>query len=62
MAVIRLMAEPGAIELLMPVDWPEPFGLAMIEAIGCGTPVVAFDRGSVPEVVDEGITGFVVQD
>ena len=52
----------GAIGLLMPVDWPEPFGLAMIEAMACGTPVVAFDHGSIPEVVDEGVTGFVVQD
>ncbi len=52
----------GAIGLLMPVDWPEPFGLAMIEAMACGTPVVAFNRGSIPEIVDEGVTGFVVQD
>ena len=43
-----------AIGLLMPVDWPEPFGLAMIEAMACGTPVIAFNRGSVPEVVDQG--------
>lgn len=46
--------------LLFPIDWPEPFGLAMIEAMACGTPVVAYHHGSVPEVVDEGITGFVV--
>ena len=52
----------GAVGLLMPVDWPEPFGLTMIEAMACGTPVVAFGRGSIPEVVDEGVTGFVVQD
>ncbi len=52
----------GAVGLLMPVDWPEPFGLAMIEAMACGTPVVAFDRGSIPEIVDDGVTGFVVQD
>jgi glycosyltransferase involved in cell wall biosynthesis len=50
----------GAIALLAPVDWPEPFGLAMIEAMACGTPVIAFDRGSIPEVVDDGMTGFVV--
>jgi glycosyltransferase involved in cell wall biosynthesis len=46
--------------LLFPIDWPEPFGLVMIEAMACGTPVVAFDRGSVPEVIDDGVTGFVV--
>jgi glycosyltransferase involved in cell wall biosynthesis len=46
--------------LLMPVDWPEPFGLVMIEAMACGTPVIAWKCGSVPEVVDPGVTGFVV--
>lgn len=46
--------------LIFPIDWPEPFGLAMIEAMACGTPVVAYRHGSVPEVVDEGVTGFVV--
>jgi glycosyltransferase involved in cell wall biosynthesis len=50
----------GAIALLFPIDWPEPFGLAMIEAMACGTPVIAFRCGSVPEVIDPGITGFVV--
>jgi glycosyltransferase involved in cell wall biosynthesis len=48
--------------LLFPIDWPEPFGLAMIEAMACGTPVVAYRCGSVPEVVDEGVTGFIVND
>ncbi len=52
----------GAIVLLVPIDWPEPFGLVMIEAMACGTPVIAFNRGSVPEVVDEGLTGFIVED
>jgi glycosyltransferase involved in cell wall biosynthesis len=52
----------GAIVLLVPIDWPEPFGLVMIEAMACGTPVIAFNRGSVPEVVDDGVTGFVVED
>jgi glycosyltransferase involved in cell wall biosynthesis len=47
-----------AYALLFPIDWPEPFGLAMIEAMACGTPVVAFRRGSVAEVIDEGVTGF----
>jgi len=52
----------GAIALLDPIDWPEPFGLVMIEAMACGTPVIAFNRGSVPEVVDDGLTGFIVED
>jgi len=52
----------GAVALLTPIDWPEPFGLVMIEAMACGTPVIAFNRGSVPEVVDHGLTGFIVQD
>ncbi len=46
--------------LLMPIDWPEPFGLVMIEAMACGTPVIAYDRGSVPEIIDEGVTGCIV--
>ena len=50
----------NAYALVFPIDWPEPFGLAMIEAMACGTPVVAFRRGSVPEVVDEGVSGFIV--
>src|ERR1700685_4463052 len=52
----------GAIGLLVPIDWPEPFGLVMIEAMACGTPVIAYNRGSVPEVIDEGLTGFIVED
>jgi glycosyltransferase involved in cell wall biosynthesis len=51
----------NATALLFPIDWPEPFGLAMIEAMSCGTPVIAFRRGSVPEIVDEGVTGFIVE-
>jgi glycosyltransferase involved in cell wall biosynthesis len=50
----------GALALLFPIDWPEPFGLALIEAMACGTPVLAFRRGSVPEIVDEGVTGYIV--
>ena len=50
----------GAAALLFPIDWPEPFGLVMIESMACGTPVIAYRRGSVPEVIDEGETGFVV--
>ena len=50
----------NAIALLFPIDWPEPFGLAMIEAMACGTPVIAWPCGSVPEVVDEGVTGYIV--
>ena len=47
--------------LLFPVQWPEPFGLVMIEAMACGTPVIAFRQGAVPEVLEEGLTGFVVE-
>jgi glycosyltransferase involved in cell wall biosynthesis len=46
--------------LLFPIDWPEPFGIVMIEALACGVPVVAFRGGSVPEIIDHGVTGFVV--
>jgi glycosyltransferase involved in cell wall biosynthesis len=52
----------GAIALLVPIDWPEPFGLVMIEAMACGTPVIAFNRGSAPEVIEDGVTGFIVED
>ena len=52
----------AAIGLLLPIDWPEPFGLVMIEAMACGTPVIAYNHGSVPEIIDEGLTGFVVED
>src|SRR5215510_2161938 len=52
----------GAIALLVPIDWPEPFGLVMIEAMACGTPVIAYNRGSVPEIVEDDLTGFVVED
>jgi len=48
--------------LLFPIDWPEPFGLVMIEALACGTPVIAYRRGSVPEVIEDGVTGFLVND
>lgn len=51
-----------AASLLFPIDWPEPFGLVMIEAMACGTPVIAFRRGSVPEVVEHGVSGFIVDD
>ncbi|MFD2429437.1 glycosyltransferase family 4 protein [Sphingobium scionense] len=46
--------------LLFPIDWPEPFGLVMIEAMACGTPVIAFRCGSVPEVIEHGVSGFIV--
>ncbi|SMF97977.1 glycosyltransferase family 4 protein [Burkholderia singularis] len=52
----------GAHALLFPIDWPEPFGLVMIEAMACGTPVIAFNRGAVPEVIDDGVSGFIVED
>jgi len=52
----------NAAALLFPIDWPEPFGLVMIEAFCCGTPVIAYRHGSVPEVVEDGVTGFTVTD
>ena len=52
----------NAYALLFPIDWPEPFGLVMIEAMACGTPVIAYESGSVPEVMEDGITGFVVRE
>jgi glycosyltransferase involved in cell wall biosynthesis len=52
----------GAKALLLPIDWPEPFGLVMIEAMACGTPTIAYPAGSVPEVIDHGTTGFIVHD
>ncbi|HRF09226.1 MAG TPA: glycosyltransferase family 4 protein [Xanthobacteraceae bacterium] len=50
----------NALALLFPIDWPEPFGLVMIEAMACGTPVLAFAEGSVPEVIDDGVSGLIV--
>jgi glycosyltransferase involved in cell wall biosynthesis len=50
----------GAVALLFPIDWPEPFGLVMIEAMACGTPVIAYHHGSVPEIIEEGVSGYVV--
>jgi glycosyltransferase involved in cell wall biosynthesis len=52
----------NAYALLFPIDWPEPFGLVIIEALACGTPVIAFRRGSVPELIQDGVTGFIVDD
>lgn len=52
----------NAYAFLFPIDWPEPFGLAVIEALACGTPVIARNRGSIPEIVDEGVTGFIFED
>ena len=50
----------NAAALLFPICWPEPFGLVVIEAMACGTPVIAFRCGSVPELIEDGVTGFVV--
>jgi glycosyltransferase involved in cell wall biosynthesis len=55
----RFLGEATA--LLFPIDWPEPFGLVMIEAMACGTPVIAFNRGSVSEIIDDGVTGYIVE-
>lgn len=52
----------NALALIFPIDWPEPFGMVMIEALATGTPVIAFDHGSVPEIIEHGKTGFVVKD
>lgn len=51
----------NASALLFPIDWPEPFGLVMIEAMACGTPIIAWRNGSVPEIIDDGETGFIVE-
>jgi glycosyltransferase involved in cell wall biosynthesis len=51
----------NAYALLFPIDWPEPFGLVMIEAMACGTPVIAYRGGAVPELVKQGQTGFIVE-
>jgi glycosyltransferase involved in cell wall biosynthesis len=56
----RLLGSAAA--LLMPVLWEEPFGIVMAEALACGTPVIGLARGAVPEVVDDGVTGFVCED
>jgi glycosyltransferase involved in cell wall biosynthesis len=56
----RFLGDAAA--LLFPIDWPEPFGLVLIEAMANGTPVIAFDRGSVPEIIEDGLTGFIVDD
>lgn len=52
----------NALALLFPIHWEEPFGLVMIEAMACGTPVIAYNHGSVPEIVQDGVTGFIVDD
>jgi glycosyltransferase involved in cell wall biosynthesis len=57
----KKMLVGSALAFLHPVDWPEPFGLTMIEAMACGTPVIARNRGAIPEVVDHGLTGFVFE-
>jgi glycosyltransferase involved in cell wall biosynthesis len=56
---VRLLGRARA--LLFPIEWPEPFGLVMIEALACGTPVIAWPRGAAPEVIEHGVTGFLVE-
>jgi glycosyltransferase involved in cell wall biosynthesis len=51
----------NALAMLFPINWPEPFGLVMMEAMACATPVIAYPCGSVPEIIENGVTGFVVQ-
>ena len=51
----------NALALLFPIDWPEPFGLVMIEALSAGTPVIAWQNGSVPEVIQHGVSGMIVE-
>ena len=51
----------NATALLFPIDWPEPFGLVVIEALACGTPVIAYAHGSIPEIIEHGETGYLVQ-
>jgi glycosyltransferase involved in cell wall biosynthesis len=51
----------NAMALVCPYDWPEPFGLVLIEAFACGTPVIAYRRGSIPEIIDHGVTGFICE-
>lgn len=58
----RVALYQGAQALLLPVHWEEPFGIVMIEAMSCGTPVIAYRRGAIPEVVEDSVTGFVVND
>jgi glycosyltransferase involved in cell wall biosynthesis len=55
---VRLLGNARA--LLFPIDWPEPFGMVVIEALSCGTPVIAWNHGSIPELIDDGVTGFIV--
>ncbi|PMS32605.1 glycosyltransferase family 4 protein [Paraburkholderia rhynchosiae] len=59
---LRKQLIANARALLFPVEWPEPFGMVMIEAMACGTPVIAFRRGAVPEVLEHGVNGFIVDD
>jgi glycosyltransferase involved in cell wall biosynthesis len=56
----RLALYGQAEALLFPIEWEEPFGIVLIEAMACGTPVIAFNRGSVPEIIRDGVTGFII--
>lgn len=58
----KLLLYKNAKALMFPIEWEEPFGMVMVEAMACGTPVIAYDRGSVSEIVKDGVTGFVIED
>lgn len=61
MTRIRMNSLEVPLLFFFPIDWPEPFGLVMIEAMACGTPVIAYTNGSVPEIIEDGVTGYLIR-